>query len=1263
MLSICVFGQQASATRGCVPLDVSYTAQNQSSYYWDFGNGASSTLAAPQNTFTSAGTFTVQLFQSQGGTKVGEIEITVYPDPVVDISSNIDSGCVPLDVNFTSNITIDPGLTVQNIKWTYGDGNIGNGATSTNTYLAANIYDISIKIETDIMECDKTVNFEDVIEVDDVEAAFTIPDGIPCTTPSSVRFANSADQNSNHSYKWDFGNGQTADAYDPGVITYNTSGVYDITLIVNSIFGCTDTIVEPIVVGRPLVDINFPDTLCVNEEYEVVHNILAEDFDWRYGSPSIRTFRENPTISFPEGGMQSVFLRASNGVSCFVDTTFQIFVEEPEVTFVIDPEIGCADNLPKTFVADNKNHVEYIWDGISTTSASYTRPGFPGRDSLYINLADSITATLEVVSPSGCTNRLTTSFPYQLAEAYFVPDTIIGIDVLNVTFTDYSTSENDIVRRFWDYGDGTTLELDPSITTHTHTYTKCGTSWATLLIEDSAGCIDISKAVEITLLCTIEIEAVPVPTVALELGPFCAGEGFTAIFSNTFWDYHIYTDDNRISHCWPDDQTSHIYNVPGTYPLTVIYEHRGMLIDTILDIEIEVIGSYPVLSHTMDCDDPFTFNFSGANSIDAETYKWFYKNQIISESRDFTFTFDEVGEHELILETENISSGCPPSQREVTVYVTIPVADFTIPDEMCDNVFYPLDARASEDVFNNCNKGYLWEFENQRPREVGTEVTEHQFVRGEQEVRLIVEDINGCTDMTTRSTTVYGIEPMFFLDSISCLPYPIELSDDSDSDLDIVSWDWILGVGTSDEESPFYTFDSIDLHPIYEDSIVVNMTVTDEFGCIDEVEHIVKIIQPHFFIQSSVGSRACTGEEVTFSVIDTAGIASAYEFTWIFGDEGTATGQEVSFTFEEPGRQVVTLKYVHQNGTCMDETTKTLIISPSPVANFTSDVDGEEIVCYPEQIGFTSDPSLLNNGFEFDWDFGDNTFSTLENPTIEFGQGTHTVQLRVTNDLGCADSISYQYTLVGPSVEIEADKSVICPGDEVTFTIVSSENVSSFTWDLGDGTRISDQSPVTHQYEDRPTVVSITLRSEETGCNVIDTLPIAISQVLADFEFSCGGTSINNLTTGATEYLWDFGDGLTSTEMSPDFPYSEITIGQIITLTATDGESGCFQISEGSATDNALFEMPNFFSPNGDGKNEIFGPFDIRTSAQDQTFINVFRIYNRWGELVYDNTSTEGWNGIFNSGEAPPEVYAYYIEVEIDGCGTTAKKGNVTLLR
>ena len=91
---------------------------------------------------------------------------------------------------------------------------------------------------------------------------------------------------------------------------------------------------------------------------------------------------------------------------------------------------------------------------------------------------------------------------------------------------------------------------------------------------------------------------------------------------------------------------------------------------------------------------------------------------------------------------------------------------------------------------------------------------------------------------------------------------------------------------------------------------------------------------------------------------------------------------------------------------------------------------------------------------------------------------------------------------------------------------------------------------------------------------------------------------------------------------------------------------------------NLLF-VPNAFTPNDDNKNENF-----RARAIGINKLNFFRVYNRWGQQVWETTDiSKGWDGTFNGTKMPPGVYVYYLEAECSGGQKILKQGNITLIR
>lgn len=99
-----------------------------------------------------------------------------------------------------------------------------------------------------------------------------------------------------------------------------------------------------------------------------------------------------------------------------------------------------------------------------------------------------------------------------------------------------------------------------------------------------------------------------------------------------------------------------------------------------------------------------------------------------------------------------------------------------------------------------------------------------------------------------------------------------------------------------------------------------------------------------------------------------------------------------------------------------------------------------------------------------------------------------------------------------------------------------------------------------------------------------------------------------------------------------------------------------------AGTDLPEFIMPTAFSPNGDGKNDIYRPV-IKTNGTLE--ILAFQIYDRWGELVFDKnvTGTAGWDGTYKNVKQPIAVYVYFINVKTSAGQTISQSGNLTLLR
>ena len=1272
--------QTADVTRGCVPLVVSFEDDGVQNPFWDFGDMASSSESDPEHSYTSSGTFTVRLFEGQGGPLVGSIDIVVYPEIVVDITPDVTAGCIPLDVNFNSIITADNDIDIDTVIWTLGDGAEILGRNISHTYLLPALLDISVEVLTTPENCRNIFRFDDVIEAEDLNVEITPAEDPPCMEPSTFSYELSQPEDDRYSYVWDFGNGTTGQGYDPGPVTYQVFGDYDVSVTISSPSGCEQTSVNSIRIGAPIPIISFPDTICLGQEFQVMATHDAIRYEWTYGDTLIKSLNPTITHTFHTPGEKEIELLTYLDVSCQTDTTIIVTVDVPEADFFLEPTQFCSDTTARFLIATNDSYVNYIWnDSLTTNPILELTDRARERDSLHINVPDTIRTTLEVISRQGCTSQITKTIVTRLPEAFFIARPIVGLSELTVTFDDFSVSDASIVERAWDYGDGNTQVFTDSIATHSYTYERCGLFPVRLTITDAEGCTHTSKAVEIEVFgCpggsgpagpppdpdTLIVEIPPIPDNGL-----CVGDSLIFTFFNTqSFDYHLSLDEDRFNHCWRDPIVWHQFNYPGTFTGEGVREYRGLILNEFNGGTYEILGASSDISFTKDCMRPERVLFE-TQSMNATRLEWIYEGEVISTAESFEFEFTEPGEHVVYHSAVNEPSGCPADLDSVTIHITELVADFDLIAEVCDSTPVQLIATGSRDVFASCHKGYRWEFEHQRPRETDNPILEHAFVSGEQEVSLIVEDINGCTDTLTKSINVFGIEPAFNHDSIFCLPFTKNFIDLTESDNPLVSWSWSFG---DEVQNPSYTFSEADIDSTRSDTIIISLAVEDSFGCVDTLTEFSRVFIPSFQLEFPGSRVLCEDDFIEFFVQDSFNTSEIFDFSWDFHGVATSNLENPIHFFDEPGEHLVTMSYMQKGGGCEGRADTTIIVFPKPEACFTSDIDGLDHVCHPAQVTFFACDTM--GDLRYEWQLGEDDQSVLPSPSNDFGAGTHTITLVTINDRTCRDTLVKTITLAGSSGQLVADDDKVCLDQVVTFDIVDTINIASIIWDFGDGNTAENVTPVNHSYsslpENDPIFVKLILESEDGNCVNIDSFPISVNAVIADFEnldslnICDGRVSLQNSSIGADSFQWEFDNGESSTEENPIILTNATSIS--VVLTAIDSESGCQDTREAfldvpDQIDTGLF-FPNLFSPNGDGNNDVFTAA-IPESLRDEVEIRVFRIYNRWGQLVFDNQNPNGWTGIFEGEEAPPEVYAYYMELVVVGCDPISMKGNVTLVR
>jgi PGF-pre-PGF domain-containing protein len=219
----------ANVTSGAVPLSVGFTDSSTNSpttWFWDFGDGANSTIQNPTHEYSSAGTYNVSLNATNaGGSNISTqlSYITAAIAPVANFSANVTSGASPLSVGFTDSSTNFP----TSWFWDFGDGTNSSTQNPTHTYSSAGTYNVSLNA-TNVGGSNMSTQLSYItasIVAPVTSFSANVTSG---TSPLSVVFTDSS-TNSPTSWLWDFGDGSNSTLQNP-THEYTSVGTYNISL-------------------------------------------------------------------------------------------------------------------------------------------------------------------------------------------------------------------------------------------------------------------------------------------------------------------------------------------------------------------------------------------------------------------------------------------------------------------------------------------------------------------------------------------------------------------------------------------------------------------------------------------------------------------------------------------------------------------------------------------------------------------------------------------------------------------------------------------------------------------------------------------------------------------------------------------------------------------------------------------------------------------------------------------------------------------------
>lgn len=421
------------------------------------------------------------------------------------------------------------------------------------------------------------------------------------------------------------------------------------------------------------------------------------------------------------------------------------------------------------------------------------------------------------------------------------------------------------------------------------------------------------------------------------------------------------------------------------------------------------------------------------------------------------------------------------------------------------------------------------------------------------------------------------------------------------------------------------------------------------------------------FSTNAANNAVCIGEPISFteSSVSFAPIQSWY---WDFGDGTTSTQQNPpSHIYTNPGQYEVKLVIRGLDGCLSDTLRRNVIVGSKPVANFEI---FDTCTGKPPRI-INQSTNLVGNITQWTWLVDGIVAATDQVPILTSNTpGIHTVKLVVKSIYGCeSDTVTKTFSVnPAPVVSITAQNG--CINELLNFSGNQVDNATTITqwnWNFGNGVTSNLQNPVFIS----PTAGSISATLYAVGSNgcisadataniniaFIDVTTIRDTTVLPNIPFPLVTSWLTN-SSSQVSFSWTPATGLNNPFLS--VPVASLQNDQTYIITASTQE-GCvatdsvnIKVFKGSAV-----YVPTGFTPNGDGRNDFLRGLYIGISKVDY-----FKIYNRWGQLIFStNSLIEGWDGTIKGIKQQTGSYVWMLRA-IDLAGKIYElKGTSTLIR
>jgi len=1200
-------------------------------------------------------------------------------DPPNAFFTSIDTVCGGTSMNFVNGST-----PAMNYAWDFGDGGTSTATSPNHTFTntGATILPFNVRL---IVTNPSGFSCRDTF----IKVIYVLP------RPTSNFSQNGSSGNISGcdsllvtfadlslnatQWNWDFNDDGVIDFIGQTPASRKFYSTSTIRLFVTSANGCIHNRTRTVTIYKtPVADFNVA-SVCVNQQASFSdastqfpgNNITTRS--WNFDDPGSgvnnTSTQTNPSHTFTTPGLYDVRLIVQSANSCPDTIIKQLNVQfPPTANFTPTVVSGCSPltvNFNNASLNADPNF--YVWKIGNATFSTATNSSRTFTNNGTSN--DTIRVKLVAQTTFGCKDSIVKTivvFPNPIAG--IAVTTVPSCIATPVNFLNASTGANAFT---WNFDDGNTSNVPSPSHLFTNNTTQLKVYNVSLIARNINNCTDTAF---IPVLVLPDQTFVIGTTIDSGCSPLTINfPSFPGIVSYQ-WEFG---DAQSSTEASPKHTFTNLTSAPINYSTRAILTNSFGCRDTVFKTtKVFPLPTSVFSPNKLSACSPDTFEFVNSSSS-GSLYKWYFgdgDSLITSSTANVKHLYVNNSTapiaREVMLITINPNGCTETSSQSITINPKVQ-SIFSIDTLQCSPYTAFTDNRSinGNKYYWYLNNSLIDSSQNKQFTIVNTSGVDQVY-----EIKLRCISLFGCIDDTSIFVRVLPQPNSNFITDVTagCEPLALNITNQSTPGINY-HWDFGDGETSSNSSTTFpKVFQNSTRIPLERR---ITLAVENSFNCVDTFYKSITVypkVVSNFNVDDTVSCSPL--------IIQTQNISeNTLTYAWFVDNNlvDTNANPKIVITNATAVEKISVIRLVATSAYgCSDEYTRTVRILPVPVADF---FIPNSTIKFPQNT-FSFVNQNIQAGFIYRWFYGDGDSSLLANaPAHSYANpGSYTVTLIVSN-AQCSDTVRRIATIEPPTPVVQfTGTGVGCAPLTIQFQN-NSLYAKNYEWDFGDGFKSNEENPV-HTYVEGG-VYSISLIAYGDGGQAVDVhvdsvevygLPRAyfIAQPKVVFIPS-DPMVLFNLSENATQFFWDFGDGFTSTEVSPTHYY--LQAGEYnITLIAQNGY-GCrdtFMIEKAvKAESGGTVKVPNAFTPNPNGGN---GGFISNGEYNNDVFYPMvegaenykFTVFNRWGELLFESNDVKiGWDGYYRGVLCKQDVYVWKVELFFSDGTKKTTTGDLLLLR